>query len=383
MSDDTERVGRVLILEAGAENGDLLGAALSNDSRVKVVNDAFDVLDVARVDPPDMIIVDASSGANAPELCRTLGADRFVRRIPILMVAEDEAIRVSAYEAGAFDAVSPDISPALLRNKVARLVRQKRAEEQLVHAEICARQKAEELESVIEMVAHDLKSPVVAVAGFVRMLHRRLAARKAESAVNEILNHVAVACETMLAMLKDLSEVLRADKVDHECGPVPLVEIIEEVVERHRELINQREVSVTLDLGDDACFVIGDRRRLAQVFTNLLMNALLHMGNPPSPRIRITVERARDLTVARVSDNGAGIPPEFLDRVFDRFFRVPGTQQKSGTGLGLAIAKAIVESNGGQIWAESRINHGTTFSFTMPRCMGESAVPGRCVPPTI
>jgi len=382
MSDDAERVGMVLILAGGAGNGDLLGVPLSYDVRVRIVNDAWDVLDLARVNPPDMIIVDASSGESGPELCHTLGKDPFIQRIPILMVAGDEAVQVRAIEAGACDVVPPDISPALLKSKVARAVLQRRAEERLIRAEQCARERAEELESVVEMVAHDLKSPVVAVAGFVRMLHRRLAARQAESAVNEILNHVAIACETMLAMLKDLSEVLRADKVDFDSGPVPLAEVIEEVVGRHRELIDQRGISLSMDLGRDACLVVGDRRRIAQVITNLLMNALLHMGEPPAPSIGIKLEEGRDFTVARVSDNGAGIPSEFLDRVFDRFFRVPGTAHKSGTGLGLAIAKAIVESHGGQIWVESRVNCGTTFGFSVPRCMRDAAAPERCVPPT-
>lgn len=383
MSDDAERVGRVLILEGGAGNGDRVGAALSNDLRVMIVNDAGDLLDLGRVDPPDIIIVDVASGMDGPAVCRMLKADRFTCRIPILTMTDDEAEQVLAYEAGACDTVSSDISPALLKSKVARMVAQKRAEERLICAERCAREKAEELESIVEMVAHDLKSPVVAVAGFVRMLHRRLAARKTESAINEILNHVAIACETMLAMLKDLSEVLRADKIAFDTRPVPLADVIEEVVERHRELIDQRQVSLSMDLGDHSCLVVGDRRRIGQVVTNLLINALLHMGNPPAPSIRIKLEQGRDYTVARVTDNGTGIPSEFLERVFERFFRVPGSTHKSGTGLGLAIAKAIVESHGGRIWVESRVNCGTTFSFTMPRCMNDSAVPERCVPPAV
>lgn len=383
MSDDAGGVRRVLILDGGAGRGDLLGMTLSHEVRVRIVDDAGDALDLARVEPPDLIIVDASSTENGPDLCRALGADPFLGRIPILMVARDDATQIRSYEAGAADAVSPDISAELLKSKVARLIEWKRTEERLLRAEHCARVKAEELESVVEMVTHDLKSPVVAVAGFVRMLHRRLASRQTEPAVNEILNHVTLACETMLALLKDLSEVLRADKVDFECGPVPLAQVIREVVDRHRELIDQRGIDVSMDLGGRECFVVGDRRRIVQVASNLLMNALLHMGDPPAPSIRIKVEEGRDYAIARVSDNGAGIPSEFLERVFERFFRVPGTVHKSGTGLGLAIAKAIIERHGGRIWVESRVNYGTTFSFSMPRCIRDEAGPEQCSPPVV
>jgi signal transduction histidine kinase len=69
----------------------------------------------------------------------------------------------------------------------------------------------------------------------------------------------------------------------------------------------------------------------------------------------------------RISDNGIGIPAEYLGRIFDRFFRVPRSSSQAGTGLGLSIAKKIVESHGGRIWVESEQGRGTTFSFTLPK----------------
>ena len=91
------------------------------------------------------------------------------------------------------------------------------------------------------------------------------------------------------------------------------------------------------------------------------------MGEKSDPIIRIhIVEQSGGLVLTRISDNGIGIPEQYRERIFDRFFRVPHEDASRGTGLGLAIAKQIIQSHGGSIWVESEEGHGATFSFTLP-----------------
>jgi signal transduction histidine kinase len=102
------------------------------------------------------------------------------------------------------------------------------------------------------------------------------------------------------------------------------------------------------------------------VFTNLLGNALKF--TPPGGQITVTAcQQGPDLLV-EIRDSGVGIPPEHLERVFERFYRVPlpDGERVEGTGLGLSICQAIVEEHGGRIWAESVVGQGSTFSFTLP-----------------
>ena len=111
---------------------------------------------------------------------------------------------------------------------------------------------------------------------------------------------------------------------------------------------------------------LGDEPRIAQVFTNLVGNALKFTDQTAA--IDILLSRHNGEVVCKVRDTGCGIPPDELDRVFDRFYQVEKvvTRKSGGTGLGLAIVKNIVEAHGGRIWIDSEVGKGTEVSFTLP-----------------
>jgi two-component system OmpR family sensor kinase len=161
------------------------------------------------------------------------------------------------------------------------------------------------------------------------------------------------------------------ERLELELTEVPLKETVEEVVNQHRQLMEQKRVAIELDFRECPTVVVVDRRRLIQVFDNLILNAVSHMGEFPEAAVRIGFADAEEFVVIGVSDNGIGIPAEYHDRIFSRFFRVPGEGRKSGTGLGLAIVKTIVESHGGTIWVESGVGGGAVFKFTLPKIRRE------------
>jgi len=103
------------------------------------------------------------------------------------------------------------------------------------------------------------------------------------------------------------------------------------------------------------------------VFTNLLTNALKF--TPRGGQIGVTVQELPAELLVQIRDSGMGIPVEHMDRIFERFYRVPlpAEEKVEGTGLGLSICKAIVEEHGGRIWVESALGKGSTFSFTLPK----------------
>jgi two-component system sensor kinase FixL len=246
------------------------------------------------------------------------------------------------------------------------VTRRKEAETALEQRTVEARQRNEELESLIQMVAHDLKSPVVTIVGLVRLLKGSMAKMALGDRSEQILNQLSATSEGVERFLKDLLDGLVSEHTKPEQEEVRLDEVVNEVIHQHQQLIDQRKIYIDLDI-TSAMPVVGDRHRIRQVVDNLVRNAVKHMGETTHPVIRIEVRSDQDYVVTKVSDNGVGIPAQFLDKIFDRFFRVSKSGIQGGTGLGLSIARKIVESHGGRIWVESEEGKGATFVFELPK----------------
>jgi len=230
-----------------------------------------------------------------------------------------------------------------------------------------ARQRTGELESLIQMVAHDLKSPVISIVGLVRGLRGHCRSLPPDEKRDQILDQLTRAGETMEKFLKELLDGLVAEHSEPVRDRVLVDQAVQESVRQLHQTIQERGIDIQLEIAADLFPIWGDQHRIRQVIDNILANAVRHMGDGPDPTIKIEVLNHHESVLTRISDNGVGIPPEFLGKIFDRFFRVPRFDGKTGTGLGLSIAKKIVESHGGQIWVESEEGRGTTFSFTLPR----------------
>jgi|GEM_PF-593478 PAS domain S-box-containing protein len=243
----------------------------------------------------------------------------------------------------------------------------KEAEKALEQRTEEANQRSSELESLIQMVAHDLKSPVVTIGGLVRLLKNSTDAGPADSKRDEIIDHIIQASRTMEHFLGDLLNGLAIDQTQPELARLRLDEVIREVLLQHKQALDEKGIVVRMDIPSPSPVVHGDKRRIAQVVDNLLANAIKYMGEKADPQIAVDVFEHRNSFLTRISDNGVGIPREYHSKIFDRFFRVPRSDGQNGTGLGLAIVRKIVESHGGAIWVDSEEGKGATFYFTLPK----------------
>jgi len=120
-----------------------------------------------------------------------------------------------------------------------------------------------------------------------------------------------------------------------------------------------------VDLPSEMPRVLADQRRIPQVLTNLIDNAIKYTKRG---QITVACEIEPQQILVNVSDQGEGIPPAMLDKIFERFFQVDGasTRRVGGSGLGLSISRGIIEAHRGKLWAESTLGQGTTFRFTLP-----------------
>ncbi len=223
------------------------------------------------------------------------------------------------------------------------------------------RAKNEEMERFTHTVSHDLKAPLITIQGFLGMLERDTAAGDRERMESDI-QRIRKAAEGMNRLIDELLELSRIGQVVNRAEAVSLRAVAAGVTDLLAAEIEGRGVDVTISA--DLPVVTGDRARLAQVFQNLVENAIKYMGQESDPRVEISFRRQGQETVYSVRDNGLGIDPRYREKVFELFSRLePGVP---GTGVGLALVKRIVESHGGRIWVESEgEGRGSTFCFTL------------------
>ncbi len=151
--------------------------------------------------------------------------------------------------------------------------------------------------------------------------------------------------------------------------PTQLRQLIREVVDEMR--MRTESHYFVVDMPPEMPQVNADSRRIRQVLTNLIGNAIKYTKRG---QITVSCEMENDFLIVSVSDQGEGIPPEFLDKIFERFFQIDGasTRRVGGSGLGLSISRGIIQAHGGRMWVESVQGQGSTFRFSLPLANGEA-----------
>jgi signal transduction histidine kinase len=146
--------------------------------------------------------------------------------------------------------------------------------------------------------------------------------------------------------------------------PVDLCVLIREALDLYEYVAEEKHIQVTTDL-PQTCPAWADATRMRQVFANLLDNAIKY--TPEGGQVQVSMAEAEEQVMFSVADTGIGISVEDHQRIFEKFYRVPGVAGSyEGTGLGLSIVKTIVEGHGGRIWVESQPGAGSTFIVVLP-----------------
>lgn len=166
----------------------------------------------------------------------------------------------------------------------------------------------------------------------------------------------------MQELINGLLQYSRVGTKGEEMARIDLDVAVNDAVANLEVAIEENGAQVTRD---DLPEVVADRRQLAQLFQNLIGNAIKFHGDR-APAVHVGAERRNGEWVVEVRDNGIGIDPDHRDRIFDIFERLHGRERYEGTGIGLAICKKIVERHGGRIWVESQAGRGAAFRFTIP-----------------
>jgi PAS domain S-box-containing protein len=240
----------------------------------------------------------------------------------------------------------------------------------LLASERAARAEAEQAsrakDEFIATLSHELRTPLNSVLGWARLLRLgKLDANGVARAV-EAIERSATTQAQIVDDLLDMARIVRG-QLRLDVRPVELVPVIEAAIDTVRPAAAAREIEIAAVLEPRAGAVAGDPGRLQQVAWNLLTNAIKF--TPPGGRVEVRLSRRGEAVELRVRDTGAGIPPEFLPHVFERFRQADSstTRAHGGLGLGLAIVRHLVEAHGGTVSAESPgPEQGSTFAVSLP-----------------
>jgi signal transduction histidine kinase len=217
----------------------------------------------------------------------------------------------------------------------------------------------------IHTISHDLRTPLSVIDGYAQLLLQLQPPASAQSQ-RRSFEAIARAARRMNVMIQDLVDSAREEAGDIELdrAPVPLRAFLLSLLEQSGGALDTDRVR--LETPPDLPYVDADAARLERILLNLLSNALKY--SPADAPVVVAAAPHGDEIVISVADQGTGIDPEDVPRVFERYFRARSGRRSGGVGLGLYIARTLVEAHGGRIWVDSEPGVGSTFSFTLPRC---------------
>jgi histidine kinase len=232
-------------------------------------------------------------------------------------------------------------------------------------------QMAAQLEQVESMrrqligdVSHELRTPLTAIKGSMEGLMDGVL-----PANDETYRQIHAEAERLNRLVNDLQELSRVEARAYELDlrSLDVSSIIHSVTKRLSPQFESKRITLDLDLQTRLPHILADEDRAIQVLTNLTGNALQY--TPEGGKIKISAKQSKDEIQISVQDTGVGIPPEQLNNIFDRFYRVDKSRSRQaggGSGIGLTVARALVEAHGGRIWAESAgEGKGSTFTFSL------------------
>ena len=410
-SADGDELINILIVDDEPKNLTVLETILDHrDYRLVRAESADEALLALLSEPFALLILDIRMpGMTGFELAEVIKQRKRTAHVPIIFLTayynEDQHV-VEGYDSGAVDYLHKPVNPQILRSKVAvfaelyrknldaalanraltaEVAERRRAEEQLREINDTLEQRVAERtdelaqanrlkDEFLAMLSHELRNPLSAITNAVQMIDP---AESVSDRTAWALGLIDRQTRTLRRIVDDLLDVARIarGKIELRKEPVDLLEIVRQAADVVRPVLRAAEELELVLPAAGPLRVDADFTRLEQSVVNLLLNAVKFSSN--GRRIKMTVERADGDAVVSISDNGIGIAPEMLARIFGLFTQADRSLDRAqgGLGIGLFICKQLIELHGGNVTAHSDgIGHGALFTVRLPLLRHEQEI---------
>lgn len=216
----------------------------------------------------------------------------------------------------------------------------------------------------IATVSHELKTPISSIKMSASLLtDLRIGDLNEEQ--KELIRSITDDSDRLLRITGELLNMSQVEtgNIQLKLQPADPALIVSQAIQAVQFQAQQRQMHITANVTEGLPFIHADMEKTSWVLINFLTNAIKY--SPEGSQVEVSVLRQDDKVEFVVRDHGRGIDEKYLPRIFDRYFKVPGTHDRNGTGLGLSISKEFIEAQGGQIWVNSQIGEGSRFGFKL------------------
>ncbi len=314
---------------------------------------------------PDIILLDNKlPGIQGVEVLEYIRKNQIDTLVVMITSYASLELAVKATRDGAFDFIPKPFTPQELRSSMENIAKQ-----------LFLRRMTQKLNKegkqirfqFLSVVSHELKAPLNAIEGYLRMIREKQFGDQVEPYM-EMIDRSLDRIKGMRVLIMDLLDLTRIEsgKSDKEFGKVCLNELALIALDTMRPYAIQKDLNLYLNASEKIC-MMGDSNELQIIINNLISNAVKY--NKPGGRVDCTLKSFKDHLVIMVADTGIGIAVKDQEQIFNDFVRIknPDTRNITGSGLGLSIVKKIVERYHGSIELKSKPGEGTLFTVTLPR----------------
>ncbi len=215
----------------------------------------------------------------------------------------------------------------------------------------------------IATVSHELKTPISSIKMSTMLLGDQRTGTLTEDQ-KQLVNSIGDDADRLLKITSELINMAQVEtgNIQFNLQPTPIASVVEDAMDAVQIQAQQKNIAIRAELPPSIPLIRADKEKTTWVLINFLTNAIKYSFE--SSAVEIRVKPLPDRVDITVKDHGRGIDEKYLTRVFDRYFKVPGSHERSRTGLGLAISKEFIEAQGGKIWVNSRLGEGSEFGFS-------------------